>query len=373
MTLKLPMCLFAQKSESVVSAEFTALKSPAKAYLVHSYGWSDQVILDSASSSTGKFIFRRIIDEPKKVALLLKEGNGNYSGWNKEDHATEFYLERGLIRISGTDATKPAKVAAGVENRSFAEYNKLVMAPMRALEQEMAQFQSTTKNSGKLPVEIMAMLMEKYKVVKKQTDSLSSVFIQSHPDSFISLAALTSLSGKNPELSSARILFSGLSPRIKNTPAAKQFQAILYDNGPTAVGKPAPDFTQNDTEGKPVSLSEFRGKYVLLDFWASWCGPCRAENPNLLSAYQKFKNKNFTVLGVSLDQPGKKDAWLAAIKQDGLTWTQVSDLSFWNNEAAKKYQIRSIPQNFLIGPDGKIIAKNLRGDKLHETLQSILK
>ncbi len=111
---------------------------------------------------------------------------------------------------------------------------------------------------------------------------------------------------------------------------------------------------------------------MLLDFWASWCGPCREENPNVVKAYKQYKDKNFTVLGVSLDQPGKKNLWLAAIKADGLEWTQVSDLKFWGNEVAKLYSIRAIPQNFLIDPSGKIIGKNLRGEELNKKLKEIL-
>jgi peroxiredoxin len=132
----------------------------------------------------------------------------------------------------------------------------------------------------------------------------------------------------------------------------------------------APDFTMNDTTGNPVSLSSFRGKYVLVDFWASWCGPCRAENPNVVKAYNEYKGKNFTILGVSLDKT--KDAWEKAIKDDHLAWNQVSDLQYWDNAAAKLYGVQAIPANFLIGPDGKIVAKNLRGDALENELSKIL-
>ncbi|RZJ63815.1 MAG: TlpA family protein disulfide reductase, partial [Flavobacterium sp.] len=138
------------------------------------------------------------------------------------------------------------------------------------------------------------------------------------------------------------------------------------------TGIAATDFTQNDLNGKPFKLSSLRGKYVLVDFWASWCVPCRAENPNLVKAYQKLKDKNFEIVGVSLDQ-GSKDAWANAIKQDGLPWIQVSDLNGWKNEVALMYGINSVPQNLLINPQGIIIGKNLRGEELTEKLFELIK
>ena len=136
-------------------------------------------------------------------------------------------------------------------------------------------------------------------------------------------------------------------------------------------GTQAVDFTQNDTANNPVSLSSFKGKYVLVDFWASWCGPCRHENPAVVEAYNKYKEKNFTILSVSLDQ--NKDKWKQAIKADNLTWTHVSDLKYWQNEVAQLYHIQSIPANMLIDPSGKIIARDLRGAALYEMLGKMLK
>lgn len=139
------------------------------------------------------------------------------------------------------------------------------------------------------------------------------------------------------------------------------------------VGKTAPDFSLPDPNGKSVSLSSFRGKYVLVDFWASWCGPCRLENPNVVKAFNRFKDKNFTILGVSLDRPGQKDEWMKAVQKDNLTWTQVSDLQFWSSPVVQLYKIDGIPFNVLVDPQGKIVADNLRGEELENKLAEMLK
>ena len=198
-------------------------------------------------------------------------------------------------------------------------------------------------------------------------DSLLSV----HPASPVSAYFVVKDFAYKLDLEEMKSVRSKLDASLDGTSYVQQIESMIARMEKVQVGSEAPDFTLPDVNGNPVSLSSFRGKYVLVDFWAAWCPDCRKENPNIVSAWEKYKNKNFAILGVSLDR--NRDQWLAAIEKDKLTWTQVSDLKYWSSEAAVLYCIRWIPMSFLIDPEGKIVAIGLEGEELHNKLEELLK
>jgi peroxiredoxin len=218
-------------------------------------------------------------------------------------------------------------------------------------------------------------------LLDKQTHGLADsvrtaverAFIRQHPDSWISYVNMINLFNYL-DADTAASLYAALSPGLKQYPEVALLGKRIKGMSVVAVGSPAPEFTENDSTGRPVSLSSYRGKYVLVTFWASWCHGCRAENRFLVPAYSKYKDKGFEILGVSLDGgPIGKKLWLKAVQQDKTAWTQISDLKGGNNYAAIKYGVSAIPRNFLLDPNGKIIARDLGEESLDKELDTLLK
>ena len=371
--LLLTASAFAQQTGYTLTIKLTKLKVPAKAYMVTHYGWSSSKVIDSAIFANGQFVFKGDATEPLNTHVLINHGGTGGASWNAKNDVLQVYVEHGNILVSGADSIVHATITGSKLSAEYVHYRAQVLAPMEKASKEANMAFVLADADKKKDKNFTTALLLKVRAAMKVTDSLKYVYIKKHPESFLSLEALSELAGKDPDPGKISPVFKTLSADVRDTKTGQALAKRLTDAGPTSIGAIAPDFTQNDVNGKPVSLADFRGKYVLVDFWASWCGPCRRENPNVIKAYEKYNSKNFTVLGVSLDQAGKKEAWLAAIKADGLPWTQVSDLQGWNNAVAQLYGVRAIPQNFLIDPSGKIVAKNLREEALSEKLATVLK
>ncbi len=355
---------FAQQGKFTIKGQVAHLNAPATVYL--RYANDGNSVMDSAVLTDGRFRFKGEIAAPVKAYLSL-----NHTGTGRAADALQIYLAKGSIKINSADSIKNAVVKGGRLNKDFQNLNLALKPAMDKMKNLNAEYMALTPEQRK-DKEIRDEIDRKADAITAEMKVVQKKYIQQNPGTIISLDALNSYGGYAPDYADVEPLFQSLSDDVKNSKAGNDYAAKLEKMKLTAVGAFAPDFTQNDPEGKPVSLASFRGKYVLIDFWASWCGPCRAENPNVVKAYHAYKDKNFTVLGVSLDQPNAKEKWLKAIADDHLEWNHVSDLNYWKNAVAVQYGINAIPQNFLVAPDGKIVAKNIRGEELQKTLDQII-
>lgn len=367
--LMLPLAAMAQDGYTL-KGKIGTLNAPAVAYLQYRSG--SERIIDSAALKNGVFEFKGTVTGPTAAQLVLKHSAvaPDPSKRSAVD-VISIYLENKVITVTAPDSVKNAAIkgsALNDENAAWKAMLKPVSDKMAALNAEYAK-QSPEKQQDpayRKTLEARAMAIE------KELEPLNQKFIDTHRDSYIGLVAFRNSIGYDINPTVAEPEFNKFSAALKATPLGVSIAEAINGAKKTAVGSMATDFTQNDTNGKPVKLSDFRGEYVLVDFWASWCGPCRRENPNVVAAFNKYKDKNFTVLGVSLDKPTGREDWLKAIEVDGLKWTNVSDLKYFDNEVAVLYGIQSIPSNILVDPSGKIVAKNIREEGLQEKLAELL-
>lgn len=363
MLLFVPVTLMAQSQTYILKGKLGVSNVATTVNLNCPYPF----ISSTAAVKDGKFEFTGTVEEPLLATLTI-----NRKGFGGKPERLSVYLEAGTIQVMiPDDSVSNAKITGSKVN---ADYQKLQIA-LKSTDQKMAivdQEYSLIPVAKRKDRIFMADLDKRNDAIHAEQKVVYLNFTKTNPNSFISLYTLGKYGGPIPEYNKVAPLFAKLSAQVKATKTGKAYAEQLAGMKATAVGQMATNFTQNDTEGNPVKLSDYKGKYVLVDFWASWCGPCRAENPNLLKAYDAYHGKGLEILGVSIDIEMMKNNWLAAVKADKLPWKQVSDLEN-PNKAAILYGINAIPQNVLVDPTGRIVAKNLKGQDLHDKLAEILK
>ncbi|HUP13652.1 MAG TPA: TlpA disulfide reductase family protein, partial [Niastella sp.] len=326
-----------------------------------SYYNGEKQVYTSSIVKEGAFTFDGTVKDPARASLSISTSKEQRKAipWIMSDKC-EFFIEGGEVNVQGRFSNAVIK-APGKSHKDF-----------QALQSKLKPFVTKEKESYLAMLNALAARDTVNRNVqtainersKQQVDSVEMAFLKANPASHVSLDLLKErVTAKSlaRDKDGMLALYNKLSAPLKATVAGKQLGGLIETAFKLGPGKPAEDFVLNDTLGKPVKLSAFKGKYVLLDFWASWCIPCRAENPTVIKAFNKYKHKNFTVISVSLEKPGDRNAWVAAIIKDKLTWTQVAALTKEEgDDIRKQYGIQSIPMNFLIDPQGKIVATYLR-------------
>lgn len=323
--------------------------------------YEGETLIDSAFlDDKAEFRFRRSAIEPRFYTLEL--GQEYYFLAAKNGDVIDFEVDltkdpRGY-KVSGSDLSEKLRAFSLVQHN----YMKEAAAISR-------EFDEAVRENPEQEAEIRAELLEKYQAVMDKGSQSVLEFAEKNKDNLAGFFAMISLDPARYE--QEMIAYADEARSIfPNNSSVQAFANHMAELKPLSVGNKAPDFESINVQGDTVKLSDFRGEYLLLDFWASWCGPCRQENPNIVKQYHTYKDRGFNVLGVSLDD--SREAWLKGIREDKLTWTHVSDLQRWNSQAAQLYKINAIPASFLLGPDGTILAKNLRGSALEDFLQEHL-
>lgn len=334
------------------------LADTTKVYLRKSDADLQPAESDSTMLSQGGFSFTGAIEEPELHYIFIEGARGGIP----------LILEDGEVKITAhKDSLNAAVVSGTPQNEAYAEFleGSRVLAKRRnSINAEMRSAMMTQDSAN------MNSLRDEFFELQEEGLTFEKTFVESHPDAVISSLVINRMMQmRSLPVHEIEALYAGLSEEIQQTRIGQSIAGKLESAKRTAIGSRAPDFSAPTPEGQPLSLNEVLGKVTLVDFWAAWCRPCRAENPNVVRVYQKYKDKGLSILGVSLDR--NADAWKKAIEDDGLTWQHVSNVRYFD-EIAELYNVTAIPASFILDADGVIVAKNLRGEALEAKIAELL-
>ncbi|SEO95120.1 Peroxiredoxin [Mucilaginibacter gossypiicola] len=365
----LPAVSMAQKTNFSITGHIGKLDKPAKAYIDYmDNGTSHE---DSSVVVNGTFKFTGNISGITTSRMAFDHtGQGKqHAIYAPNADVVYIYFGKENMVYTSADSLVNAKVTGSKVYDEFQAYNKQIGGTIMDLTKAVnAEFSRATPEQQKDTAFVKA-IDARYRKNIADRNEKQFLFAKNNPNSYFGLVGLSESAGTKVDVDKVGPVFKALNASLRSTDVGKELEQRIQAAGITAIGKQAPAFTQNDVSGKPVSLSDLKGKYVLVEFWASWCAPCRAGNPNLKKQYELYKDKGFEIISVSLDNV--KEKWVDAIAKDGLPWIQVSDLKGWNNAVGRLYGVRAVPQSFLLDKDGKIIGNTLRDESLNTKLAEL--
>ncbi|WP_343670674.1 TlpA disulfide reductase family protein [Chitinophaga sp.] len=359
--LLFPAFVFAQKGDYKLEGKMTNWKG------TDSLTYAFDSKRDTIVVHDGKFSLKFNLEQPTLMYIRKLD----YAHEKQTPDVTKLYLEKGTVMITGTDSLKYAKIKGGPVNTVYEERSNVVIP----LNKHMMELRLAIEKYPKGPQRDSFAKTVKDDYVATQDSIIAYLlsFVKAHSHSFIALQTISEMSGPAVDYQKYNPLYVALDEPLKKTPLGKAFGERLAIARNLAPGAKAPAFTSTDLKGDSLALYTVlkQGKVTLVDFWASWCGPCRAENPNVVKAYNTYHEKGFNILSVSLDD--KHEKWEAAIAKDGMPWYHVSSLKGWQEPVALLYDIHAVPDNLLLDSNGKVIARGLRGAALAEKLAGLLK
>jgi peroxiredoxin len=322
---------------------------------------ADQLVDSAFLNESNEFKFRRVTPDPNFYTLVIGEKNFLIIGQNGD--ALEF-------KSDYSDLTNTYEIKGSSDSEKIRDYNKLSNEYGKIYQKIQDDYAAQINANPSAKDSIYSVLMPQFQSNMAKFSEEAFEFVQANKDNLAGFYAAGTID-QNKYEQQLIVYAEDIKSKFPKNGAVQSFVTKMEGLKSVSIGQFAPDFQLPDQTGKQFKLSDFKGKYVLLDFWASWCAPCREENPNIVKQYEKFKSKNFMILGVSLDDD--RAAWIKAIKDDQLNWPHLSELKRWDGKVTLQYKVEGIPASFILDPEGKIIAKNLRGVELEQFLGKTLK